>query len=125
VYAVVAVYAAATGKGVVEIARWVWGVGEENYTVWQQLATMYTFYAATEGGHVHIAACAPNAGYDCLLRELPYFGALYLFIRLPSGGIEAGSCEHLGLRGVVYSYRDVEFSLPFVQFMSGNLEVFS
>ncbi len=47
VYAVVAVYAAATGKGVVEIARWVLGVEEENYTVWQQLATMYTFYATT------------------------------------------------------------------------------
>ncbi len=26
---------------------------------------------------------------------------------------------------MVYSYRDVEFSLPSVQFMSGNLEVFS
>jgi hypothetical protein len=124
-YAVAAIYEATTGRRVVEIARWVLGVGEENYTVWQQLETMYTFYAATEGGHVRIVACAPNAGCGRLPRDLPYFWTLYLFIRLPPGGVEVGSCEHLGLRGVVYRYRGVEVLLPFAQLGSRNLEVCS
>ena len=124
-YAVAATYEAATGRRVVEIARWVLGVGEENYTVWQHLATMTTFYVATEGGRVHVAACAPDAGCGRLPRDLPYFGTLYLFIRLPSGGVEVGSCEHLGLRGVVYRYRGVEISLPFARLGSRNLDVCS
>ncbi|KUO90376.1 MAG: hypothetical protein AT708_03155 [Pyrobaculum sp. OCT_11] len=121
-YAVVATYEAATGRRVVEVARWVLGVGEENYTEFRRLTAMseYTLYAATERGRIHT-----NLGrvYTDLPRNFPAVAKPYPFIRLPPGGVEAGACEHLGLRGVVYRYDAVAVSLPDTASTSGGVDV--
>jgi hypothetical protein len=121
-YAVAAVYETATGRRVVEVARWVMGVGEENYTEFQRLTAMseYTLYAATERGRIYT-----NLGrvYTDLPRDFPDVAKPYPFIRLPPGGVEAGACEHLGLRGVVYRYDAVAVSLPDTAFTSGGVDV--
>ena len=44
------------------------------------------------------------------------------FIKLPPGGAEAGPCEHLGWRGVVYRYEGVAV-LPHAAFISRDLDV--
>jgi hypothetical protein len=121
-YAVAAVYETATGRRVVEVARWVMGVGEENYTEFQRLTAMseYTLYAATERGRIYT-----NLGrvYTDLPRDFPDVAKPYPFIRLPPGGVETGACEHLGLRGVVYRYDAVAVSLPDTAFTSGGIDV--
>ncbi|MEM4650909.1 MAG: hypothetical protein QW086_03695 [Pyrobaculum sp.] len=121
-YAVVATYEAATGRRVVEVARWVMGVGEENYTEFQRLTAMseYTLYAATERGRVYTAMCVPDGGCG---PGPPLNLKLSPFIKLPPGGTEAGPCEHLGWRGVVYRYKGVAVSLPHAASMSRDLDV--
>jgi hypothetical protein len=121
-YAVAAVYETATGRRVVEGARWVMGVGEENYTEFRQLTAMseYTLYAATERNRVYTAICVPDGGCG---PSLPFDLKLSPFIKLPPGGTEAGPCEHLGWRGVVYRYKGVAVSLPHAAFMSRHLDV--
>jgi hypothetical protein len=121
-YAVVATYEAATGRRVVEVARWVMGVGEENYTEFRRLTAMseYTLYAATERGRVYTAMCVPDGGCG---PGPPLDLKLSPFIKLPPGGTEAGSCEHLGLKGVVYRYKGVAVSLPYAASMSRDLDV--
>jgi hypothetical protein len=116
-YAVAAVYETATGRRVVEVARWVMGVGEENYTEFRRLTAMseYTLYAATERGRVYTAMCVPDGGCG---PSLPFDFKLSPFIKLPSGGTEAGPCEYLGWRGVVYRYKGVAVSLPHAASMS-------
>jgi hypothetical protein len=125
-YAVVATYEAATGRRVVEVARWVLGVGEENYTEFRRLTAMseYTLYAATERGRVYTAMCVPDGGCSPGSGpSLPFDLRLSPFIKLPPGGTEAGSCEHLGWRGVVYRYKGVAVSLPHAASMSRDLDV--
>ena len=121
-YAVAAVYETATGRRVVEVARWVMGVGEENYTEFRRLTAMseYTLYAATERGRIYTNLCHV---YTDLPRDFPGVAKPYPFIRLPPGGVEAGACEHLGLRGVVYRYKGVAVSLPHAASMSRDLDV--
>jgi len=125
-YAVIATYEAATGRRVVEVARWVMGVGEENYTEFRRLTAMseYTLYAATERGRVYTAMCVPEGGCGPSSGpSLPLDLKLSPFIKLPPGGTEAGPCEHLGLRGVVYRYKGVAVSLPHAASMSRDLDV--
>jgi hypothetical protein len=121
-YAVVATYEAATGRRVVEVARWVMGVGEENYTEFRRLTAMseYTLYAATERGRVYTAVCVPDGGCG---PSLPLDLKLSPFIKLPPGGTEAGPCKHLGWRGVVYRYKGVAVSLPHAASMPRDLDV--
>ena len=122
-YAVAATYEAATGRRVVEVARWVLGVGEENYTEFRWLTAMsaYTLYAATERGRVYTAACVPDGG--CGPGPPLDLVGLSPFIKLPPDGGEAGPCEHLGWRGVVYRYKGVVVSLPYAASMSRDLDV--
>ncbi len=124
-YVAAAVYETATGRRVVEVARWVLGVGEENYTAFQRLAAMSasTLYVATERGRVYMAMCVSDGGCGPLPRDFPYVGEFSPFLRLPPGGTEAGSCEHLGLRGVVYRYRGTAVSLPDRRLMYTDLDV--
>ena len=125
-YAVVATYGAATGRRVVEVARWVMGVGEENYTEFQRPTAMseYTLYAVTERGRVYTAMCVPDGGCGPSSGpSLPLDLKLSPFIKLPPGGTEAGPCEHLGWRGVVYRYKGVAVSLPHAASMSRDLDV--
>jgi len=124
-YAVAAIYETATGRRVVDVARWVLGVGEENYTAFQRLAAMSasTLYVATERGRVYMAMCVSDGGCSPLPRDFPYVGEFSPFLRLPPGGAEAGSCEHLGLRGVVYRYKGAAVSLPDRRLMYTDLDV--
>ncbi len=101
-YTLVYVFESPEGRQVFEVGWLLVGVGPENYTVAAMRvpgATLF-IYGVTEGGLSRSIICVGGVCRQFLLGDDV----------VPAGGGEAvvaGSCEHMGRRGVLYRFKGV------------------